>query len=75
MAWLGVIAIYLFPCLADLLYDEEFHFGVHNPLDPWLFVSGYDDEVVPLAHDRGVTARRDLDRLETRGAAALAMKR
>jgi hypothetical protein len=71
---LRVVAIYLLASLANLLDNEELRFGLRYSFDRRLFVSRDHDEVVPLAHDRCVAARRDLDRLDTGRAAALAMK-
>jgi hypothetical protein len=51
MVSLGVIAVYLFPGLTDLLDNEELRFGFDDPFDLRLFVSRDDNEAVTLAHD------------------------
>ena len=57
-----VIAIYLLASLADLLDHEELRLGLEDAFDLRFFVSWDHDEVVPLRHDRCVTARRDRSR-------------
>src|ERR1700751_4831233 len=70
----GVIGVDLPPGLPDLLNDQELGFGLKDPLDLRLFVAGDDDEAITLAHDCRVSGGQDLDRLQTGGAAALAME-
>jgi hypothetical protein len=75
MVLLWMVAIDLLPSLADLLDDEEVGLGLDDPFDLRLFVTRYHDEAVTLLHDLLVSDRRDLDRLDARGAAALAVER
>jgi hypothetical protein len=71
---LWMVAIDLFPCLTDLLNHEKLGFGLNDLFDLRLFVAGDDDEVVTLAHNRRISGRRDLDRVETGSAAAFAVE-
>jgi hypothetical protein len=71
---LWMVAIDLFPCLTDLLNHEELGSGLNDLFDLRLFVAGDDDEVVTLAHNRRISRRRDLDRVETGSAATFAVE-
>lgn len=71
---LWMVAIDLFPCLTDLLNHEKLGFGLNDLFDLRLFVAGDDHEVVTLAHNRRISGRRDLDRVETESAATFAME-
>ena len=69
-----MVAVYLLSCLADLLDHEEVSFGLDNPFDSRLLMSGDDDEVVALPHDRRIAGGRNFDRLQTRTSPALAVE-
>ena len=71
---LRMIVIDLFPCLPDLLNHEKLGFGLNDLFDLRLFVTGDDDEVVTLAHNRRISGRRNLDRVETGSAATLTVE-
>jgi hypothetical protein len=74
MVSLGMVAVYLLSRLPNLFDDEEAAFGLDNPFDLRLLMSGEDDEVVALLHNGRVAAGRNLDRLDAATSAALAVK-
>lgn len=71
---LRVVAVYLLSRLADLLDHEEVSFALDNPFDSRLSMSGDDDEVVALPHDRRIAGGWNFDRLQTRTSPALAVE-
>jgi hypothetical protein len=75
MAWPGVFAFDLGPCLASLLDNEVAGVTLDDRFDARLFVPGYDDEARPVRCDAVVFSGRKLDRLYTRLGCALAMER
>jgi hypothetical protein len=75
VALLGVIAVDLLACLADLLRDDESFLPLDDTLDPRVLVSFEQDESIPLLDDPLVLASTQLHLLDARPAAALAVKR
>ena len=75
MALLWVVAIDLLAGFTDLLDDQELGIDLHNPFDLRLFVAGNDDELVALSDNCRVSVGCNFDRLDTRRATALAVKR
>jgi hypothetical protein len=65
MTALGVVAVYLRSCLADLLDDDEFGASLDNAFDLSVFVPGDDEEVITLCRDLLVFASRQIERAET----------
>ena len=71
---LWMVAIDLFPRLANLFDNEEVGLGLDDPFNPRLFVAGDYDEAVTTPHNLLVSSGRDLDRVKARHAVALAME-
>jgi hypothetical protein len=74
MVLLRVVAVDLLARLAGLLDHEEARLGLDYAFDPLLLVSRKDDEVVALLDDRVVAGGGNLDRLEARSSATLAVE-
>ena len=74
MAWPGVFALNLGPCLASLLDDEVAGVTLDDSFDARLFVPRHDDEKCEVRRDAIVFSGRKLDRLYARFRRALAME-
>jgi hypothetical protein len=72
---LGVVPVYLLPCLADFLDHEELAFSLDDSFDLGFFVARDEHEVIALADDRRIAVRPNLDRLDARSPPALAVER
>jgi hypothetical protein len=74
MALLGMIAVDLLACVADLFDDEEEVVALHDLFDLGIFVPWNEHEVEALADDAFVISRTHVDRLYAGSASAFTME-